>query len=127
MRMILPAFILLLTGCATAVDTGYVVQMNSLVGADEGTLIARMGVPDRSYVVDSAHKALAYTTVRERYVDGGGIGICGGSYGHPFGYSACRNDFPRRIVNDSCEVTFLIGGDRVTAWQQRGNACPRIR
>lgn len=120
--------VLALGGCATAINTDYIARMNSMVGVSEKTLVARMGVPDKSYAVDHIHKAVAYTTVNERYVDGGGgIGFCGGTFGGGIGYSACHNDFPRRIVNETCEVTFLIAGNVVKAWQQRGNGCPRIQ
>lgn len=128
MRAVVFAFLLCLCGCATTVDNGYVTRMNSMVGLDEKALITRMGVPDKSYEVDRFHKALAYTTRRDRFVDSGpGFGLCGGGFNRGFGYSACHDDFPRQMITETCEVTFLVTNGAVAAWQQRGNACPRIQ
>ena len=46
MRIVFAMLLLLAVGgCATAVNTGYVSRMNSMVGLDEKSLIIQMGVP----------------------------------------------------------------------------------
>jgi hypothetical protein len=126
---LLPAVfaLLMLTGCTTPVDTRYISRMNGYVGGTEKMLIGGMGVPDKSYELDPLHKLVAYTQVRQGYVDGSSVGMCLGGFSQPFGYSACNDYYPHRVVAEYCDVTFNITRRIVTGWSQKGSACPRIQ
>ena len=126
LTLIMTSF-LLLAGCATQIDTGYIAQMNGYVGGSEKVLIAAMGPPDRTYKLHGGEKIVTYEQVRDSYIDGSGLGLCMGGFDPRFGYSACHGNEPRRIISQFCDVSFNIIRGKVTNWSQKGNACPRVQ
>jgi hypothetical protein len=124
------AALLMLAGCATEVNQGYINSMDYFVGKPEALLIDRMGVPDKAYKIENGPKLVSYTRINERTVDGGrggfGVSSCIGRHGQ-IGFGGCVDHSPKRIYTYYCEVTFTIEKRKVTTWRQQGNDCPRIR
>lgn len=116
-----------LAACATEIDTKYVTAMDSYVGQSETRLIEGMGVPDKVYKLDRGTKVVTYTSKAQRYVGGPGFDMCLGGFDNHFGYSACRGNYPSRIIPEYCDINFNIAGGKVTSWSQKGNSCPRVR
>jgi hypothetical protein len=98
-------------------------QMTAYVGQPVTTLIAGMGVPNRTYDADGVHY-LAYDEQRLDVLPGSAYGYGPWSPGlGPFGYGWGPPAIPPTIVQRGCETTFLVADNVVRSFTLRGNAC----
>lgn len=112
-RFVLLVLAGLLAGCADRLAERQA-ELNAFVGRPETELLARMGVPNRTYETDGL-KYLAYTESRVDIVP---------SLAQPVGPPAwVWGQPPPRAVNLVCETTFTIAAGVVRAVSLRGNAC----
>ncbi len=114
-RVLLAAVLVLLAGCTFGPSRQEV--MSQFIGADEGTLVAAMGVPNRTYTVGQV-KFLAYVQQRTEVIPSAPAPIWGYGWG-PGWYSP----FPPQVITWGCETTFQIYQGRVASFSLRGNAC----
>ena len=112
-RIILLVLAGLLAGCTDRLAERQA-ELNGFVGRPETELLARMGVPDRTYEADGL-KYLAYTEHRVDIVP---------SLAQPVGPPAwVWVQPPPRAVTLTCDTTFTIAAGVVRAFSLRGNAC----
>ncbi len=114
-RVVLAVVLVVLTGCVIGPSRQEV--LSQFIGADEATLVASMGVPNRTYTVGDV-KFLAYVQQRTEVVQTAPSPTWGWGWG-PGWYSP----FPPQVITWGCETTFQIYRGRVASFTLRGNAC----
>ena len=119
MRRFLLALPLLLAACAQGPTLAQ--RLTPLVGQSEGTLVAQLGVPIRTYEADG-RKFLEFQSTSlvslpgDPYI-GAGFGPYRGGFGGGYWGS------PTTYANVNCSMTFALQGDRVQSFSYRGSGC----
>jgi hypothetical protein len=101
--------------------------MAAYIGADEQTLVNKLGVPDKQITVNGT-EYLAYDARRVVSEPGVYLGGGYGPYAGPwFGGGFYPDVFdaavPPRVVVYECETTFLLKSGKVVDFTLRGNDC----
>jgi len=100
-------------------------QLGQLVGLSEAALIRKVGVPNRSYMLDNS-KFLEYDRNQLVYGYDEPLGGPLGTYQPGLGVDAPYSGldiYSHPPVAHTCDVLFEIADGRVQSFHQRGNDC----
>lgn len=130
-KILVLLFCLWLYGCATTAK--YEAKLNTWVGANEDSLIAAWGVPDKEYHTSDGKKAIAY--VHRNVVQTGGYTYTvpqttyqTGTIGNE-AYSGTSTQYvteitPLQRYKLFCKTSFIIDKlGKIQSWHHEGNNC----
>jgi len=106
------ALLLLLAGCATGPTLDQ--RLATLIGQNEGDVVAALGVPVRVHEADG-RRFLEFERTRT-------IGVPSSPFYHGYGFRGGYVPGPSYAVVQ-CSITFVLRNDRAESFSYRGEGC----